>query len=59
MYKPVDTSLNFVEREKEVLAFWKENEIFERASKRTKAKRVLIFTTDLRPPTDKPHIGTF
>ena len=23
MYKPVDTSLNFVEREKEVLAFWK------------------------------------
>lgn len=25
MYKKVSTSLNFVEREKETLAFWKEN----------------------------------
>ena len=29
MYKKVDTSLNFVEREKEVIAFWKENESLE------------------------------
>ena len=29
MYKKVDTSLNFVEREKEVIKFWKDNKIFE------------------------------
>ncbi len=31
MYKKVSTSLNFVEREKETLAFWKENKIFEKS----------------------------
>ena len=30
MYKKVDTSLNFLDREKEVLEFWKENGIFEK-----------------------------
>ena len=44
MYKPVDTSLNFVEREKEVLAFWKENEIFEKSVEKN-------FMTVLPPPT--------
>ena len=29
MYKKVSTDLNFVKREEEVLAFWKENEIFQ------------------------------
>ena len=29
MYKKVDTSLDFVEREKEIIAFWKENGVFE------------------------------
>ena len=29
MYKKVDTTLNFLDREKEVLQFWKENKIFE------------------------------
>ena len=29
MYKKVDTTLNFLDREKEVLEFWKENKIFE------------------------------
>jgi len=28
MYKKVETSLNFVEREKEIIAYWKENGIF-------------------------------
>ena len=27
LYKKVSTSLNFVEREKEILKFWKENDI--------------------------------
>ena len=31
MYKKVDTSLNFVEREKEVIEFWKKNKIFEQS----------------------------
>ena len=31
MYQKVSTSLNFVEREKETLAFWKENKIFEKS----------------------------
>ena len=57
MYKPVDTSLNFVEREKEVLAFWKENEIFEKSVEKNKGSKVSIFMTVLPPPTAKPHIG--
>ena len=31
MYKKVSTSLDFVEREKEIVEFWKENEIFEKS----------------------------
>ena len=31
MYKKVDTSLNFAEREKEILDFWKQNKIFEKS----------------------------
>ncbi len=31
MYKKVSTDLNFVEREKQVEAFWKENDIFEKS----------------------------
>ena len=27
MYNKVDTNLNFVQREKEILDFWKENDI--------------------------------
>ena len=30
MYKKVDTDLNFVEREKKVEEFWKENDIFKK-----------------------------
>ena len=31
MYKKVDTDLNFLPREKEVLAFWKQNRVFEKS----------------------------
>ena len=31
VYEKVPTSLNFVEREKKVEAFWKENHIFEKS----------------------------
>ena len=49
MYKPVDTSLNFVEREKEVLAFWKENEIFEKSVEKNKGNESFNFYDG--PPT--------
>ena len=31
MYNKVDTNLNFVQREAEVLKFWKENSVFEKS----------------------------
>lgn len=31
MYKPVETNLDFVGREKEVLEFWKQEHIFEKS----------------------------
>ena len=34
MYKKVDTSLNFVEREKKIVEYWNENKIFEERLKR-------------------------
>ena len=54
-YKKVDSSLNFVDRELEVLEFWKENKIFEQ----TAAKGDKSFTFYDGPPTanGKPHIG--
>ena len=54
MYKKVDTSLNFVEREKEIIAFWKENDIFEKSVKGGEE-----FSFFDGPPTanGKPHIG--
>ena len=57
MYNKVDTNLNFVQREAEVLKFWKENDI---------AKKCIdiregcdTFTLYDGPPTanGKPHIG--
>ncbi|MCQ2409423.1 MAG: isoleucine--tRNA ligase [Clostridia bacterium] len=57
MYKPVDTSLNFVDREKEVLEFWKENQIFEKSVAKNEGADEFRFYDG--PPTanGKPHIG--
>ncbi len=57
MYKKVPTSLDFVEREKEVLAFWKENHIFEKSVKLREGAPAYTFYDG--PPTanGKPHIG--
>ena len=57
MYKKVDTSLNFVEREKEVIAFWKENGVFEKSIEKNKGGKEFSFFDG--PPTanGKPHIG--
>ena len=57
MYKKVDTSLNFLDREKEVLAFWKENKIFDKNVEMNSGNREFTFYDG--PPTanGKPHIG--
>ena len=57
MYKKVPTDLNFVAREAETLAFWKENRIFETSLERRKGQRNYTFYDG--PPTanGKPHIG--
>ena len=57
MYKKVPTDLNFVAREAETLAFWKENRVFEESLERRKGQRKYTFYDG--PPTanGKPHIG--
>ncbi len=57
MYNKVDTNMNFVEREKEVLNFWKENKIFEKSIESRKKGETYTFYDG--PPTanGKPHIG--
>lgn len=57
MYKKVDTSLNFVDREKEVISFWKENGIFKESIEKNVGGEEFSFYDG--PPTanGKPHIG--
>ena len=57
MYKKVSTDLNFVPREKDVLAFWKQNQIFEKSVELRKGCEPYTFFDG--PPTanGKPHIG--
>ena len=57
MYRKVDTSLDFVNREKEVLDFWNENHIFEKSMEEREGDPVYTFYDG--PPTanGKPHIG--
>ncbi len=57
MYDKVLTNLDFVEREKEILNFWKENKIFEKSIESRKDGEVFTFFDG--PPTanGKPHIG--
>ncbi|WMJ85275.1 isoleucine--tRNA ligase [Anaerocolumna sp. MB42-C2] len=57
MYNKVSTNLNFVEREKEVLKFWKNNKIFEKTIEERKNGKNYTFYDG--PPTanGKPHIG--
>ena len=57
MYNKVDTNLNFVDRERETLKFWKENDIFRKSMEQRKDAEVYTFYDG--PPTanGKPHIG--
>ena len=57
MYRKVDTNLNFVEREKEIEAFWRENDIFQKSMQIREGSPSYTFYDG--PPTanGKPHIG--
>ena len=57
LYQKVDTNLNFVEREKEVLDFWKANAIAQKAVDQREGCDPFTFFDG--PPTanGKPHLG--
>ncbi len=57
MYNKVATDLNFVQREKEVENFWKEQDIFRKSMENRKEGETYTFYDG--PPTanGKPHIG--
>ena len=43
MYQKVSTDLNFVEREKNVEKFWKDNQIFEKSMEQRKDGEIYTF----------------
>ena len=55
MYNKVDTNLNFVDREKQVREFWKDNDIFKKSMEQRKQGETYTFYDG--PPTanGKPH----
>ena len=57
MYNKVSTDLNFVEREKQIEKFWKDNDIFRKSMENNKEGETYTFYDG--PPTanGKPHIG--
>lgn len=57
MYKKINPDMNFVNRETEVLEFWKENDVFKKTLEKTKDGEEFSFYDG--PPTanGKPHIG--
>ena len=57
MYKKVSTNLDSVEREKEIIEFWKKNDIFKKSIKNREGHPTFMFYDG--PPTanGKPHIG--
>ena len=57
MYNKVSKELNFVEREKQVEKFWRENDIFKKSIENRREGPVYTFYDG--PPTanGKPHIG--
>lgn len=57
MYQKVDPKMNYVDRERETEAFWKENRIFEKSMEQREGSPRYTFYDG--PPTanGKPHIG--
>ena len=59
MYEKVPTSLNFSDRETDVLKFWSDNEIFQKSIQLRASANAPLFTFYDGPPTanGQPHIG--
>ncbi|WP_196592698.1 isoleucine--tRNA ligase [Pectinatus sottacetonis] len=57
MYEKVETSLNFVQREKNIEKFWNDNKIFQKSIDQRDTSDIFTFYDG--PPTanGKPHIG--
>ncbi len=57
MYNKVDTTLNFCDREHEILKLWKQEDVFKLSVKKNQGKTPFTFYDG--PPTanGKPHIG--
>lgn len=57
MYQKVSTDLSAVEREKEIVEFWKKNDIFKKSIENREDAEIFTFFDG--PPTanGKPHIG--
>ena len=57
MYEKVSPNLNFVDREKQTVKFWKDNDIFKKSMENRKEGETYTFYDG--PPTanGKPHIG--
>lgn len=57
MYQKVSTDLSAVEREKEIVEFWKKNDIFKKSIENREGAEIFTFFDG--PPTanGKPHIG--
>ncbi len=57
MYRKVSTDLSFVEQEKRIVKFWKENDIFRKSIENREDCEIFTFFDG--PPTanGKPHIG--
>ncbi|MDD6203771.1 MAG: isoleucine--tRNA ligase [Firmicutes bacterium] len=57
MHNKVETSLNFVDRERSITEFWKKNGIFQKSTAKNEGGRDFVFFDG--PPTanGKPHIG--
>ncbi|MEE1046207.1 MAG: class I tRNA ligase family protein, partial [Clostridia bacterium] len=57
MYRKVSTDLSFVNQEKEIVEFWKKNDIFKKSIENREGCEIYTFFDG--PPTanGKPHIG--
>lgn len=57
MYRKVSTDLSFVNQEKEIVEFWKKNDIFKKSIENREGCEIFTFFDG--PPTanGKPHIG--
>lgn len=59
MYKPVDPKVNFPAQEEEVLAFWKDKDIFKKSIAQRKGSEEYVFYDGPPFATGMPHFGHF